>query len=155
FFGKGKRAQLFAGHQFRQPSLLLFVRPKKQEGADADGMMRIDEHRGRCAAATDFLQNFAVRHLRKTATAVLRWRSHSQNADTSKTINYFARNIGVPVDRHWIQFRAEKFPEFLQCFIELDLLPRRDPRIRHYPVGNEMTLEQSFDETERLRAGEK
>ena len=62
-------------------------------------MMRIDEHRGRCAAATDFFQNFAVRHLRKTATAVLRRRSHSQNADTSKTINYFARNVGVPVAR--------------------------------------------------------
>src|SRR5260370_25715163 len=98
---------------------------------------------------------FGVPLWQNTGTDVPRRCSHSQNADTSKTINYFARNTGVPVVRHWIQFRAEKFPEFLQCFIELDLLPRRDPRIRHHPIGNEMTLEQSFDETEGLRAGEK
>ena len=118
-------------------------------------MMCVDKDRCRRAPATDFLQDFAVRHLGEPTTANFFWCSRTEHADAAETINYFAWNVGVPVDRHRIQFRVEKFPEFLQCFIELGLLRRRNPRIRHHPIGNETTLEEPFDETERLRAGEK
>ena len=35
------------------------------------------------------------------------------------------------------------------------LLRRRDARIRHHPIGNEMSLEKSLGKPERLRPGKK
>jgi len=39
--------------------------------------------------------------------------------------------------------------------VQFDLLRRRDARIRHYPIGNEMALEKTFGKTESLRTCEK
>src|SRR3954447_24403188 len=86
--------------------------------------------------------------------AELRRRGHSKNADAPEAIDHFPRNIGISVNRDRVQFRIEKFAQLLQRLIELSLLGISYPRIRHYPVGNEMATEQAFDEAERLRAGE-
>jgi len=61
-----------------------------------------------------------------------------------------------PADRS--QAHQDVHPEFAQRtkrLVDFGLFRCRDPRIRHHPVGNEVALEQAFDETERLRAGEK
>jgi hypothetical protein len=39
--------------------------------------------------------------------------------------------------------------------VQFDLLRRRDARIGHYPIGNEMALEKTFGQTERLRTCKK
>src|SRR5437870_6407055 len=118
-------------------------------------MMRIDEHRGRCAAATDFFQNFAVRHLRKTATANFFWCSRTEHADSSQSIDHITRNVLLPIYRRRIKMFIQKFAQLSKRLVDFRLFRRRDSWIRHHPIGNEMALEEAFDETERLRAGEK
>ena len=49
----------------------------------------------------------------------------------------------------------QKLAKILESSIQFDLLRRRNARIRHYPIGNEMSLEKSFGETKRLRTCKK
>src|SRR6266702_3002159 len=88
------------------------------------------------ATAPDFLEYLAVGHLDKTAPAVIRRRRHSEHANTSEPIDHFARNVCLSIYRHRIERRVEKRPQFRQRCIELGLLRRWDPRIRHHPIGN-------------------
>ena len=91
---------------------------------------------------------------RKTVAAVFARRSHSQNSNAPETVDHFPRNVRVSVDSSGIQFRIKKRSQLLECLIELSLLRLRDPRIRHHPIGNEVSGKKSFNETKRLRAGE-
>src|SRR5205807_9852901 len=69
--------------------------------------------------------------------------------------DHVARNICLSIYRGWIELRIEHLPQLGQRCVELRLLRGRNSRIRHYPVGNEMPLEQSLGEPDRLRAGKK
>ena len=154
-FGQRERAQLFAGHKFRQPLPFLFVRAEQQQRANADGMVRVHKHRCRCAAAADLLQNSAVRHLGEPVTANFRRRSRTEHADSSQSIDHITRNVRLPIDLRRIEMFIQKFAQLTKRLVDLRLFRCRDPRIRHHPIGNEMALEQAFDKTERLRAGKK
>src|SRR6266436_7254148 len=109
-------------------------------------MMRIDKNRGRCATPADFFQHFAVGHLREAAPAVFLRRGHAKHA---------ARYVCLAVDLRRIKIFVQKFAEFSERIIQLDLFRSRNARIRHHPIGNEMSLEQSLGKTERLRACKK
>ena len=50
---------------------------------------------------------------------------------------------------------VQKFAKFSECIIQLILLGRRNTRIRHHPIGNEMSREQPFRKPERLRTCKK
>src|SRR5205085_6223700 len=117
-------------------------------------MMRVHENGCRCATPADRLQNFAVRHLAKTVAANFFWRSRAEHADSSESIDHVARNVRLPVDFHRIEMFIQKLAQFSEGLVDLSLFRRRDPRIRHHPIGNKMSLEQSFDETKRLRTVE-
>src|SRR5438874_10311847 len=117
-------------------------------------MMRVHEHRSRCATAADLLQNFAVGHLAEPVTANFLRRSRAKHADSSKSIDHITRDVRLPVDLRRIKMLIEKLAQLAQRFVDPTLFGCRDPRIRHYPIGNKMAGEQAFDETKRLRAGE-
>src|SRR4029077_9966074 len=114
-------------------------------------MMRVYENRGGCATAADFFQHLAVRHLRETAAGVFLRRGHAEHAGPTKAIDHAARYVCLAVDLRRIKMFIQKFAEFSERIIQLDLLRSRNARIRHHPIGNEMSLEQSFGKTERLR----
>src|SRR6266513_2079182 len=69
--------------------------------------------------------------------------------------DHAARNICLSVDLRRIEVFVQKFAEFSECIIQLSLLGRRNTRIRHHPIGNEMSLEQPLGETQRLRTCKK
>src|ERR1700682_4637849 len=117
--------------------------------------MGVDKDRGRRAARADFFQNLAVRHLRKTMTAIFHWRGHSQNADAAQTVNHFGRNLRLSIYLYGVELGIEKLAQFGKRFVELSLLRCRHARIRHDPIRDEMAEKKAFCESERLRSGEK
>src|SRR5437867_345371 len=82
---------------------LLLVCSKKQQRANSDRMMRVYENRRRCATAANFLQHFAVGHLRETASAIFLRRRHTENANAPQTVNYATGNVCLPIDLHRIE----------------------------------------------------
>src|SRR2546430_4577750 len=117
--------------------------------------MRIYKNRCRCAAAPDFLEDLAVRHLRKLVPAHFFRRSHTQHADPPETVDHVAWNVRLPIDLRRIEKFIEKVPKFFERRIKLRLFRRRDARIRHYPVRYEMPLEKSLGKPQRLRSRKK
>src|SRR5437016_10871305 len=113
--------------------------------------MRINKNRSRSTTAPDFLQNFAVGHLREAAASVFLRSRHTQHPDATKAINHVARNVRLPVDLRRIEMFVQKFAEPSERIIQLILLGLRNARIRHHPIGNEMSREQSLGKTKRLR----
>ena len=105
--------------------------------------------------AADFLQDLAVRHLRETMTADLLRRSHAEHAHPAQPVDHAARNVRLSIYFCRIQIFVEKLPKLAQNAIQLRLLRRRNARIWHDPIGNEMSLEKPLGETERLRPGKK
>ena len=49
----------------------------------------------------------------------------------------------------------QKLPQFLERLIQFGLLRRRDARIRHRPIGDEISEEKTFGETKLLRPRKK
>jgi hypothetical protein len=135
--------------------LVLLVRAKQKQRANSDRVMRVDEDRCRCATAAYFFQNFAVGHLRETASAIFLRRGHTEHADAPKAINHLAGNICLSIDLSRIEMFIEKLAKFAERLVQLDLLRGRDTRIRHHPIGDEVALEKPFGETQRLRPGKK
>src|SRR6266446_674973 len=117
--------------------------------------MGVDKNRCRRAARADFFQNLAVRHLRKTVSAVFHRRGHSQNADAAQPVNHFARNLRLSIYLYGIELGIEKLAQFGKRFVELSLLPCRHARIRHHPIRYETAEKKAFCESERLGSGEK
>src|SRR5438876_1057054 len=117
--------------------------------------MRVNENGCRCATPSDFFQNFAIGHLRETASAIFLRRGHAKHANASQTINYAARNVRLPIDLRRIEMFVQKFAEFSERIIQLDLLCSRNTRIRHHPIGDEVALEKALGEAERLRTCKK
>src|SRR6266403_612086 len=76
-------------------------------------------------------------------------------ARESQSNDHITRNVRLPIDLRRIKMFIQKFAQLAKRSVDFRLFRCRNPRIRHHPVGNEMALEQAFDETERLRAGEK
>src|SRR6266403_1765746 len=113
-------------------------------------MMGVDKHRSRGAARSDFLQEFAVGHLCKTQSPVFDWRGRPEHADAAESIDDLARNIRLSIYFHRIEMFVEKSPKFRERPVQLCLLRCRDARKRHHPIGNEMTLEETFGKTKRL-----
>src|SRR5260370_38159608 len=116
--------------------------------------MRIHKNRRRSATAPDFLQDFAVRHLTETASANFFWRRRTEHADSSQSINHIPRNVRLPIDLRRIKMFIQEFAQLTERLIDFRLFRRRDPWLRHYPAANALALEEAFDETQRLRAGE-
>src|SRR6516165_8211685 len=112
--------------------------------------MRVNENRCRRATSADFFEDFAVGHLRETASAVFLGRSHSKHTDAPQPIDHAAWNICLPIDFGRIEILIQKFAKFSKRVIQFTLFCLPDPRIRHYPIGHEMPLEQSFREPQRL-----
>ena len=81
-------------------------------------------------------------------------RGHPENTDPAEAVDHFPRNVRLSIDRRGIELSIEKCRKLFESLIELRLLRRRDPRIRHHPIGDEMPGEQSLGKPERLRAGE-
>src|SRR5450755_1890504 len=100
-------------------------------------MVRVYKNRCRCATSSDFFQDLAVRHLRKTMSAEFHRRGHAENAETSEPIDHFPWNVGLAIYFDGIESRIEKLPKFRQRLIELCLLRRGHARIRHHPVGDD------------------
>src|SRR6476469_9010467 len=98
--------------------------------------MRIRKHGSRGASRPDLFQNLAVRPLGKSAAAKFLRRRHSKNAMTRQAIDQMPRYVRLPIDRDRVEMFVEKLPDFGERFIQLRLLCRRDPRIRHRPVRN-------------------
>src|ERR1700737_1357095 len=113
-------------------------------------------HKDRCrgAARADFFQNFAVRHLRKTVSAVFHRRGDSQNADAPQTVNHFARNLRLSIYLYGVELGIEKLVQFGKRLVELSLLRCRHTRIGHHPIRYEMPEKKAFCEPERLRSSE-
>ena len=146
-FGEREGAKLFAVHELRQPFLFLLVRSKEQQRPNADGMMRVDENGGRRTAAADFFQHFAIRHLGKTAAAVIGRRSHPEHSHAPETVNYLARNFRLSIYCYRIELVIEKLAQFRKRLVQLRLLCCRNSRIRQHPIGHEVTLEKTFRKT--------
>ena len=47
--------------------------------------------------------------------------------------------------------RVQKLAKLGKSSVHFDLLRRRNTRIRHYPIGDEMSLEKALGETKCLR----
>src|SRR5438874_11549998 len=117
--------------------------------------MCVYENRRRCATLSDFFQNFAIGHLRKSAPAILLWRGHTEHTDAAQAVDHAARNVCLPIDLRSIEMLIQKLAEFGERFIQFGLLRRRNARIRHHPIRHEMALEKTFCEPKRLRSREK
>src|SRR5438105_3307260 len=117
--------------------------------------MRIHENGCRCAAAANLFQNFAVSHLRESTAAIFLRRSHAEHADSAEAINHTAWYIRFPIDLPGIEMFVQKLLKLGKSFIEFGLLRRRNARIRHHPISNEMPLEKAFGKTQGLRTCKK
>src|SRR5436190_11413510 len=113
--------------------------------------MRIYKNRCRCAPATDFLEDLAVRHLRKPVPADFFRRGHSQHADPPETVDHVAWNVRLPIDLRRIEKFIEKIPKLPERTIKLRLFRCCDARIRHHPVRHEMSLKKPLGKPHRLR----
>ena len=136
-FRQRKRRKLLARHQRRQPSLFLLARAEQEQRPDPDRVMRVCEHRSRCAPRADLFQNLAVGPLRKSAAAKFLRRRHPEHAVSRQSIDQVLRNIRLPIDRNRVEMFIEKLPNFRERFVQFRLLRRGNSRIRHCPVGNE------------------
>ena len=87
--------------------------------------------------------------------AIFLRRSHPEHANSAQSINHAARYIRFSVDFRGIEMLVQKLAKLGKNSVQFDLLRRRDARIRHYPIGNEMALEKTFGKTERLRTCKK
>src|SRR5438046_4246041 len=103
-------------------------------------MMRVNEYRSGRATSSDFLQHFAVGHLREPVPAVFLRRGHSQHSDAPEAINHAARNVSLPVDLRGIEICIEKLPKLAQSIVQYGLFLRGNPRIRHHPICHELPL---------------
>src|SRR6476620_4343438 len=117
--------------------------------------MGIRKNRGRSAATADFLQYFAILHLRETAAAHFLWRGHSENADAPESVDHVAGNICLAVDFFGVEMFVEEMPQFRDGAIYIGLLRIGQARIRHGPVGHEVAEEKSFREAKLLVAAKK
>jgi len=106
--GQRECTELLARYQFRKPFLLLLVCPKKQQRPDPDRVVRVYENRCRCATAADFLQEFAIGHLRKTPSAVFHWRSRTEHTDAPEPVDDLTRNIRLSIYLHRIEMLVEE-----------------------------------------------
>ena len=102
----------------------------------------------------NFLQESAVNHLRKTPSAIFHWGGRTKHPDASQSIDDVARDICLSIYLGGIEMFVEKLAELDKSSIQLGLLRCRDARIRHHPIGNEMTLEKAFREAKCLRPPE-
>src|SRR5262249_20969595 len=107
-------------------------------------MVRIHKNRRRCAAAANFFQDFAIGHLRESASAILLRRSHAKHTNSAQAINHAAWYIRLPIDLRGMEVLIQKLAKLGESRIQFDLLRRRYARIRHHPIGNEMSLEKTF-----------
>src|SRR6266516_5719869 len=117
--------------------------------------MCINKNRGRSTTAPDFLEDFAVGHLRKAVSAIFLRGSHSEHADAPQTINHASWNVCLAIDVRRIESFSQKFAQFSERIIQFGLLRSRNTGVRHDPIRNEMTLEQPLGKTKRLRTCEK
>ena len=131
--------------------------PNSKQRANSDRVVRIHKNRSRCAAAADFFQDFGswpsarirVRHIPSAQSA-------PSTPTAPESINHACAEY-PPVDRSSAGSRcsSRNWRSSVSVSSNSDLLRRRDARIRHHPIGNEMALEKTFGETERLRTCEK
>ena len=87
--------------------------------------------------------------------AIFLRRSHAKHANSAESINHAVRYIRFSVDFRRIEMLVQKLAKLGKSSVQFDLLRRRDARIRHYPIGNEMALEKTFGKAERLRTCKK
>src|SRR5437899_3220067 len=113
-------------------------------------MMRVYENRCRCAAMANFLQEFAVNHLRKTPSAIFQRGGRTKHPDASQPIDDVARDICLSIYLRGVEMFIEKLAELDKSSIQLGLLRCRDARIRHHPIRDEITLEKTFCKAKRL-----
>ena len=127
---------------------------EEQQRPHPDRMLDVDEYRSRGAATADLFHHAAIGLLRETAPADVPGRGHSVHAEARKTVDHFAWDVRLPVNRRRIQALVEKRPQPRERVIQLGLLRRPNRGIGHHPVGDEPAEEKSFGDTEFLRAGE-
>src|SRR5205807_6704261 len=117
--------------------------------------MSINKHRSRGIAFPDLLQDSAALHLRETAAAEFARRCHPKNTGASKTVDEVPRDVGIAIDPVRIEVAVEHLANLAQCTLQFRLSRRVKPRIRHYPIGHEISQEKSFGKTEFLPAAKK
>jgi hypothetical protein len=117
--------------------------------------VRVCKNRSGSATSADFLQHFAIRHLRKSPSAKFLWRGHAQNTNVPEAVDKMARNVGIAINRDRIEIFVEELADFRQRLIQLGLLCRGNARVRHRPIGNEFPKEQSLGKAKFLMSGEK
>ena len=72
-----------------------------------------------------------------------------------QAIDQMTRDVGVAIDRDRIEMLIQERADFGEGLVQLRLLGRRDPRLRHRPIRNETSEKQTLREPERLRPREK
>src|SRR2546426_12527279 len=102
-------------------------------------MMRVYENRCRCAAMANFLQEFAVNHLRKTPSAIFHWGGRTKHPDASQSIDDVARDICLSIYLGGVEVLVEKLAELDKRSILLGLIRFRGARIMHHPILDERT----------------
>src|SRR5205823_5634111 len=117
--------------------------------------MSINKHRSGSVPFPDLLQNAAALHLRETTAAEFPCRCHPKNTGASKAIDQVLRDIGIAIDPVGIEVAVEHLANFVQCALQFRLPRRVKPRIRHHPIGHEISQEKSFGKTEFLPAAKK
>src|SRR5204863_8256724 len=99
------------------------------------------QNRRRCTPTAKCLQQFAVNHLGKTASAVFHWRGRTKHTDVTQPIDDIAWDVCLPIDLYGVETFVEKLAELDKSFIQLGLLRCRDAGIRHHPIRDEIPLE--------------
>ena len=152
--GERERGKLFAADEWREPAALLLRRAEEQQRPDADGVMRIYEHRRGSTARSDLLEHATVGHLRKSAPAEFERCRHAEHAEPREAVNHLARDVRVSINGRGIEFLVEEPAQLRQHGVELLALLRGHRGIGHHPVGGEAAEEQPLRDAEPLRAGE-
>ena len=134
---------------------LLFTATEQEQGTDSNRVMSVNKDRSGSVPFSDLLQDPAVLHLRETAAANFPWRRHSKNARASKALDEVARDVGIAIDPVRIEIAIEHLAHFAQCTLQFRLPGRVEPRIRHYPIGHEISQEEPLGKTEFLPAAKK
>src|SRR5438132_5802887 len=114
-------------------------------------MMCINKSRRRSTTASDFLQHFAIGHLREAAASVFLRCRHPEHTNATQAVDHAAWYVCLAVDLRSVKMFVQKFAEFSERVIQLALLRSGNTRIRHHPIGNKMPLEKSLGEPECLR----
>ena len=91
---RAKAPSLSAVDQVGQPAPLLLLGAEQQQGADADGVVGVDEDGDAGVVAAEHSMTLQVGQLREAAAAELGRRGHAQHAEVGQAGDHLRRDVG-------------------------------------------------------------